>query len=109
MRKSYRNSCFSEIYNVHIQVFYSIAFQDLIARVNISEGGLTLSKLYSGDHYDLLLLKFEGDKEPNIYHKKDFNNKITVDLKQLTRDNKSLNDDPIKYTVKTLTCILKYI
>ena len=53
---------FSEIYNVQIQVFDSITSQDSIARVSTSEGGLTLSLIYSDDHYDWLLPKFERDR-----------------------------------------------
>ena len=43
---------FSEIYDVQIQVFDSLAAQHPTVRIANAEGGLTLSILFSGDHYD---------------------------------------------------------
>ena len=43
---------FSEIYDVQIQVFDSLAAQQPFVRITTAEGGLTLSLLFSGDHYD---------------------------------------------------------
>ena len=42
---------FSEIYDVQIQVFDSLAAQHPIVRITNAEEGLTLSLLSSGDHY----------------------------------------------------------
>ena len=42
---------FSEIYDVQIQVFDSLAAQHPIVRITNAEEGLTLSLLFSGDHY----------------------------------------------------------
>ena len=43
---------FSEIYDVQIQVFDSLAAQHPIVRIiTTAEGGLKLSLLFSGDHY----------------------------------------------------------
>ena len=42
---------FSEIYDVQIQVFDLLAVQQPIVRITTAEGGLTLSLLFSGDHY----------------------------------------------------------
>ena len=52
---------FSEIYDVQIQVFDSLAAQHLTVRIKTAEGGLTLSLIFSGDHYDWLIPKYEGD------------------------------------------------
>ena len=43
---------FSEIYDAQIQVFDSLAAQHPIVRITAAEGGLKLSLLFSGDHYD---------------------------------------------------------
>ena len=43
---------FSEIYDVQIQVFDSLAAQQPIVRITTAERGLTLSLLFSSDHYD---------------------------------------------------------
>ena len=53
---------FSEIYDVQIQVFDSFAAQHSIVRITTAEGGLTLSLLFSDDHYDWLMPKFEMTK-----------------------------------------------
>ena len=42
---------FSEIHDVQIQVFDSLAAQHPIIRKTTAEGGLKLSLLFSGDHY----------------------------------------------------------
>ena len=42
---------FSEIYDVQIQVFDSLAAQHPIVRITTAEGGLKLSLIFSGDHY----------------------------------------------------------
>ena len=42
---------FSEIYEVQIQVFDSLAAQHPIVRITTAEEGLKLSLLFSGDHY----------------------------------------------------------
>ena len=42
---------FSEIYDVQIQVFDSLAAQHPIVRITTAEEGLKLSLLFSGDHY----------------------------------------------------------
>ena len=79
---------FSEIYDVQIQVFDSLAAQHPIVRITTVERGLTLSLIFSGDHYDWLMLKFEGDQGPEIDHiikKEDFENKKRADLKQIIK------------------------
>ena len=103
---------FSEIYDVQIQVFDSLAAQQPIVRITTAEGGLTLSLLFSGDHYDWLMPKFEGDQEPEINHivkKEDLENKKPADLKQIIRENKFPNDYSTKYTDETLRRILDYL
>ena len=103
---------FSEIYDVQIQVFDSLAAQQPIERITTAEGGLTLSLLFSGDHYDWLIPKFEGDQEPEINHivkKEDLENKKPADLKQIIRENKFPNDYSTKYTDETLRSILNYL
>ena len=42
---------FSEIHDVQIQVFDSLAAQHPIVRITTAEGGLKLSLRFSGDHY----------------------------------------------------------
>ena len=42
---------FSEIYDVQIQVFDSLAAQHPIVIITTAEEGLKLSLLFSGDHY----------------------------------------------------------
>ena len=42
---------FSEIYDVQIQMFDSLAAQHPIVRITTAEEGLKLSLLFSGDHY----------------------------------------------------------
>ena len=42
---------FSEIYDVQIQVFDSLAAQRPVVRITTAKGGLKLSLLFSGDHY----------------------------------------------------------
>ena len=42
---------FSEIYDVQIQVFDSLAAQHPIVRITTAEEGPKLSLLFSGDHY----------------------------------------------------------
>ena len=44
-------AAFSEINDVQIQVFDSLAAQHPIVRITTAEGGLKLSLLFSGDHY----------------------------------------------------------
>ena len=44
-------AAFSEIYDVQIQVFDSLAAQHPIVRITTAEEGLKLSLLFSGDHY----------------------------------------------------------
>ena len=103
---------FSEIYNVQIQVFDSLPSQHLIVRITTAEGGLTLSWLFSGDHYDWLMPKFELGQEPEIDHivkKEDLDNKNSADLKQIIRENKFPNDYSTKYTDETLRSILNYL
>ena len=41
----------SEIYDIQMQVFDSLAAQHPIVRITTAEGGLKLSLLFSGDHY----------------------------------------------------------
>ena len=53
---------FSEIYDVQIQVFDSLAAQHPTVRITTAEGGLTLSLIFSGDHYDWLMPKYEETK-----------------------------------------------
>ena len=58
------------------------------------------------------MLKFEGDREPEIDHivkKEDLVNKKLTGLTQIIRENKFLNDYSIKYTDKTLWSILDYL
>ena len=52
---------FSEIYDVQKQVFDSLAAQHPIVRIITAEGGLTLSLLFYGDHYDWLIPKLQRD------------------------------------------------
>ena len=112
MRRTCRNCFFSEIYDVQIQVFDSLAAQHPIVRITTAEGSLTLSLLFSGDHYDWLMPKFEGDQEPEINHiviKEDLENKKPPDLKQIIRENRFPNDYSTKYTDGTLSSILNYL
>ena len=79
---------FSEIYDVQIQVFDSLPAQHPIVRITTVEGGLTLSLLFSGDHYNWLMPKFEGEQEPEIDHivkKEDLENKKRTDLKLIIK------------------------
>ena len=51
------------------------------------------------------MLKFEGDREPEIDHivkKEDFENKKLAGLTQIISENRFLNDYSIKYTNETL-------
>ena len=58
---------FSEIYSVQIHIFYSIASQDPITRVVTADGDYTISILFSGDHYDCLILKNDDEANKNAY------------------------------------------
>ena len=49
-------------------MFDSLAAQHPTVRITNAERGLTLSLIFSGDHYDWLMLKYEGDQEPEIDH-----------------------------------------
>ena len=60
---------FSEIYSVQIHIFDSIASQEPITRVVTADGDYTISILFSGDHYDCLILKNDDKSNRNA----DFN------------------------------------
>ena len=60
---------FSEIYSVQIHIFDSIASHELITRVVTADGDYTISILFSGDHYDCLILKNDDKANRNA----DFN------------------------------------
>ena len=58
------------------------------------------------------MLKFEGDREPEIDHivkKEDLENKKLTGLTQIISENRFLNDYSIKYTNETLWSILDYL
>ena len=58
------------------------------------------------------MLKFEGDREPEINHivkKEDLENKKLTGLTQIIKENKFLNDYSTKYTDETLRNILYYL
>ena len=112
MGRTCRNCCLFWEYDVQIQVFDSLAAQHPIVRITTAEGGLTLSLLFSRDHYDWLMPKFEGKQEPEIDHivkKEDLENKKQADLKQIIRKNKFPNDYSTKYIDEFLRSILDYL
>ena len=103
---------FSEIYSVQIHIFDSIASQEPIIRVVTEDKHYTINILFSGDHYDCLILKNDDKANRNVDYnvdKEDLKNKSHADVKELIRNDNLLNDYPTKYPKETLKYILEYL
>ena len=62
---------FSEIYSVQIHIFDSVVSQESITRVVTADGEYTISILFSGDHLDCLIPKYDDKANKNAYYNVD--------------------------------------
>ena len=81
-------------------------------RVVTADGDYTISILFSGGHYDCLILKTDDKANRNAdfnVDKEDLKNKSHADVKELIRNYNLPNDYPTKYSNGTLKSILEYL
>ena len=86
--------------------------QEPITRVVTADGDYTISILFSGDHYDCLILKNDDKSNRNAdfnVDKEDLKNKSHAAVKELIRNYNLPNDYPTKYSNETLKSILEYL
>ena len=104
---------FSQKFIVSRSIFsIQFASQEHITRVVTADGDYTINILFSGDHYDCLILKNDDKAKRNVdfnYDKEDLNNKSYADVKELIRNYNLPNDYPTKYSNETLKSILEYL
>ena len=103
---------FSELYNKQIQVYDSLGSQQLITTVSTADGRVTITILFSGDHYNSLIPRFHKENDLIEYKElSDINNDeiAPAHIRKIERDDVYVNEYPTKYTDETIKSILEYL
>ena len=103
---------FSELYNIQIQVYDSLGSQQPINTVSTADGRVTITILFSGDHYDSLIPRFHEETDLIEYKElSDIDNDeiAPVYIRKIERDNVYVNEYPTRYTDETMKSILEYL
>ena len=103
---------FSELYNIQIQVYDSLGSQQPITTVSTADGRVTITILFSGDHYDSLIPRFHEETDLIEYKElSDIDNEeiAPAHIRKIERDNVYVNEYPTRYTDETMKSILEYL
>ena len=94
-----------------MQVYDSLGLQQPIITVSIADGRVTITILFSGDHYNSLIPKFH--KETDLIGNKELSDidcdEIVYTHIKIERDYVYFNEYPIRYTDETMKFILEYL